>query len=311
MKKDDKIYVAGHTGMVGGAIARSLKDRGYTQVVLRTRRELDLTNRADVDAFFAGADIDYVFLAAAMVGGIMANETKGGDFLRENLYIQTNVIDAAYRGGVRKLMFLGSSCIYPKHATQPISEDSLLTGPLEPTNLPYAVAKIAGKAMCDAYRKQYGFDAVTIMPCNIYGVGDNFHPEDSHVAAGLMRRFHEAKLAGKTEITAWGSGAPLREFLYVDDLADACLHVMDNAADIDMINAGSGEEISIKDLADLVAQTVGYHGRITWDSSKPDGAPRKVMDSGKIRALGWTPKTGLRDGLEKMYAFYRQTETKQ
>ena len=306
MQTGDRIYVAGHRGMVGSAIRRRLEADGL-QPILRTRAELDLTDRTAVEAFFANERPTHVFLAAAKVGGILANDLYGGDFIRENLAIQSNVIDAAYRHGASKLLFLGSSCIYPKHAEQPIREDALLTGELEPTNLPYAVAKIAGKTMCDAYRRQYGFDAFTVMPSNVYGVGDNFDPESSHVVAGLMRRFHEAREAGSGEVVAWGTGSPLRELIDADDLADACVFLMRSYSEGGMINVGSSQEISIRDLTEMMAEITGYAGRITWDPTKPDGTPRKIMDNTRLHALGWQPKTGIRQGLEKMYAWFRET----
>lgn len=304
MEKADRIYVAGHRGMVGGAILRALTAQGFDNIVTRTHAELELIDRSAVIEFFSEEKIDHVFLAAAKVGGIMANDTESGDFIRDNLYIQTNVIDAAYRSGVKKFMFLGSSCIYPKFAEQPIKESSLLTGELEPTNSAYAIAKIAGKEMCDAYRKQFGFNAFTVMPSNVYGPGDNFDPQSSHVAAALMRRFHEAKRAGLEKVEAWGTGSPLREFIFADDLADACLFLMNNYEDGGMINAGSGQEVSIRELTVLVAEAVGYPGEIIWDMSKPDGTPRKIMDSSRLNALGWTAKTSLRDGLAQMYAWF-------
>lgn len=304
MEKSARVFVAGHRGMVGGAILRALGAKGYEDVVTRTRQQVDLIDRLAVDEFFSSEKIDYVFLAAAKVGGILANDTFGGDFIRENLYIQTNVIDAAHRFGVKKLLFLGSSCIYPKHAEQPIREDSLLTDEMEPTNLPYAVAKVAGKVMCDAYRRQFGFDAFTVMPSNVYGVGDNFDPESSHVAAGLMQRFHEAKLSGAPEVVAWGTGAPLRELVDADDLADACIFLMENYRDGGLINAGSSEEISIRDLTEMIADIVGYEGRIVWDETKPDGTPRKIMDNSRLHKLGWRPSVSIRAGMQKMYAWY-------
>lgn len=259
MDISDRIYVAGHRGMVGSAICRALTAQGYTNQLTRTRAELDLLDGATVRAFFEAERPDHVFLAAAKVGGILANDTEGGDFIRENLLIQTHVIDAAYRAGVQKFAFLGSSCIYPKFAPQPISEDSLLTGALEPTNSAYAVAKIAGKEMCDAYRRQFGFDAFTIMPCNVYGVGDNFDPLGSHVAAGLMRRFHEAKTVGASEVTCWGTGSPLREFIYADDLGDACVFLMNTYTEGGMINAGSGQEVTIRALAETIREIGRAH----------------------------------------------------
>lgn len=303
-----RIYVAGHRGMVGSAILRNLQDAGYHQLVTRTHADLALDNPAQVEAFFLAEKPEYVFLAAAKVGGIAANATQGADFIRENLQIQTNVIDAAYRHGVTKLIFLGSSCIYPRLAEQPIREDSLLTGAMEPTNLPYAVAKIAGKVMCDAYRAQYGFDAFTVMPSNVYGVGDNFHPEHSHVVAGMMRRFHEAKLANAPEVVVWGTGTPMRELIDADDLAEACVFLMQNHQDGGMVNAGSSEEISIKALAYLMADVTGFQGRIVFDDAQPDGTPRKIMDNTRLRALGWRPNTSIADGLRKMYAWWQNDE---
>ena len=304
MASAPRIYVAGHRGMVGGAILEAVRAAGYTDIITRTRQELPLDDRAQVDAFFAAEKPDWVFLAAAKVGGIIANDTGGGDFIRENLLIQTHVIDAAWRHGAQRLLFLGSSCIYPKHAEQPIKESSLMTGPLEPTNSAYAVAKIAGKEMCDAYAKQYGFDAFTAMPCNVYGIGDNFHPEHSHVAAGLMRRFHEAKIEGRRSIAVWGSGTPLREFIFSKDLGEACVFLMEHYREGGMINAGSGQEISIGDLARLVKRVVGYEGALSFDSSKPDGTMRKLMDNSRINAMGWHPSIKLEDGLRQMYAWF-------
>lgn len=307
MELQAKIYVAGHRGMVGSAIVRALDAAGYRNLVSRTRSELDLTDRTSVESFFAQERPAYVFLAAARVGGILANDTQGGDFIRDNLLIQTHVIDAACRHGTRKLLFLGSSCIYPRDAKQPIREDALLTGPLEPTNLPYAVAKIAGKTMCDAYRRQFGFDAFTVMPSNVYGIGDNFDPSSSHVVAGLMRRFHEAALTGAPEVAAWGTGAPLRELIDADDLADACLFLMRHHESGGMVNAGSGQEISIRDLTLMMAEVTGYRGRIVWDRSKPDGTPRKIMDSATLHKAGWRPKVSVREGLDRMFDWYVRT----
>lgn len=307
MKKDAKIYVAGHRGMVGAAMLRNLQSRGFTNLLTRTSAELDLRDRAATDAFFAEEKPDYIFVAAAKVGGIIANDTLGGDFIRENLLIQTHVIDAAYRNGATKLLFLGSSCIYPKFAEQPIREETLLTGEMEPTNLPYAIAKIAGKVMCDAYRRQFGFNAFTVMPSNVYGVGDNFDPEHSHVVAGLMRRFHEAKSEGAKEVVAWGTGSPMRELVDCDDLADACVFLMENYDEGGLINAGSSQEVSIRDLTEMIAKVTGYQGNIVWDESKPDGTPRKIMDNSKLHALGWKPQVMLEDGLEKMYEWFQKT----
>ncbi|MCZ8379260.1 GDP-L-fucose synthase [Mycobacterium sp. CPCC 205372] len=307
MDADSRIYVAGHRGMVGSAIARRLVRAGHDNLITRTHDELPLDDAQKVEEFFAGERPEYVVMAAAKVGGIVANATYGADFIRENLKIQTNVIDAAYRHGAKRLLFLGSSCIYPKLAEQPIVEESLLTGPLEETNLPYAVAKIAGKVMCDAYAAQYGFGAFTVMPSNVYGVGDNFHPEHSHVVAGMMRRFHEAKEAGDPEVVVWGSGSPLRELIDADDLADACVFLLENYDEGGMINVGSGEEISIRDLAELMKEVVGYEGRVTFDPSRPDGTPRKIMDNKKLTALGWRPSTTIAAGMAKMYDWYRSS----
>jgi GDP-L-fucose synthase len=301
VKKSSRIYVAGHTGLVGSAILRRLLEGGYTDIVTRRHAELPLDDSNAVDTFFAEERPEYVILAAAKVGGIVANKTQGGDFIRENLQIQTNVIDAAYRHGASKLLFLGSSCIYPRLADQPIEEEALLTGPLEETNLPYAVAKIAGKVMCDAYAQQFGFDAFTVMPSNVYGVGDNFHPEHSHVVAGMMRRFHEAKVEGSPSVVVWGTGAPMRELINAGDLGDACVFLLNNYHGGGMINVGSGEEISIRDLAHLMKSVVGFDGNVEFDSTRPDGTPRKLMDNRKIAALGWAPRVSLEDGLMLMY----------
>ena len=298
-----RIYVAGHRGMVGSAVVRRLARGGYANLVTRSHAELPLDDRQAVEAFFSAQRPEYVVLAAAKVGGIVANATQGGDFIRENLLIQTNVIDAAHRHGAKKLLFLGSSCIYPRLAEQPIKEESLLTGPLEETNLPYAIAKIAGKTMCDAYARQFGFDAFTVMPSNVYGIGDNFHPVHSHVVAGMMRRFHEAKLAGGAEVVIWGTGSALRELIDADDLADACVFLLENPGAPSLINVGSGDEISIRDLALLMRDVVGFEGEIAFDSTKPDGTPRKIMDNSKLAALGWRPKVPLGEGLRKMYAW--------
>lgn len=308
MDLDSRIYVAGHRGMVGSAITRRLLRGGYRNVITRTHAELPLDDPASVEAFFTEHQPQYVVLAAAKVGGIVANSTQGGDFIRENLKIQTNVIDAAYRHDAQRLMFLGSSCIYPKHAEQPIVEEALLTGPLEETNLPYAMAKIAGKTMCDAYKRQYGFDAFTVMPSNVYGVGDNFHPEHSHVVAGMMGRFHAAKVANDPKVVVWGSGSPLRELIDADDLADACVFLMQSGYAGEMINVGSGQEISIKDLALLMKSVVGYEGDVEFDATRPDGTPRKIMDNSKLTALGWRPSTDVEAGLKKMYSWFLENQ---
>ena len=301
MRTDSRIYVAGHRGLVGGAIVGALRDRGFANLILRTHAELDLCDRQQVDAFFAGQRPEYVFLAAAKVGGIQANNSYPVDFLRDNLLIETNVIDAAWKNGCAKLLFLGSSCIYPKLCPQPIKEEYLLSGPLEPTNEWYAVAKIAGLKLCRAYRAQYGFDAISAMPANLYGPGDNYHPETGHVVPALLRRFHQAKLEAAPETAIWGSGSPLREFLYAEDLADALVFLMQRYSGDEHINVGSGEEIAIRDLAVLIAGVVGYAGTVVTDPSKPDGTPRKLLDSSRLFALGWRPKTGLRQGLERAY----------
>ena len=304
MERDDRIYVAGHRGMVGSAIVRDLTAAGYTNLVTRTHTELALDDRPQVEEFFSAVRPDYVFLAAARVGGIAANMAFGGDFIRDNLLIQTNVIDAAYRHGAKKLLFLGSSCIYPRLAPQPIPESALLTGPLEESNLPYAVAKIAGKVMCDAYRSQFGFEAFTVMPSNVYGVGDNFDPEHSHVIAGMMRRFHEAVVSGAPEVVVWGTGTPMRELVDADDLADACVFLMNNYAGGGLVNAGSDQEVSIRELALILKDITGFTGEIVFDTSRPDGTPRKIMDNSLIRGLGWRPRIDTVSGLRKMYRWY-------
>lgn len=304
MHSEPKIYVAGHRGMVGSAITRRLLEEEHAHVITRSHDELSLDDAAAVEGFFAAERPDVVVLAAAKVGGIIANATLGADFIRENLMIQTNVIDSAYRNGTQKFMFLGSSCIYPKYAEQPITEEALLTGPLEETNRPYAIAKIAGITMCDAYARQYGFNAFAVMPSNVYGVGDNFHPEHSHVVAGLMRRFHEAKLSGQPKVVVWGTGSPLRELIDADDLADACVFLLRNYHGGGVINVGSGQEISIRELALLMKVVVGYDGEVEFDATRPDGTPRKIMDNSKLRALGWQPTLTIEAGLKKMYAWF-------
>jgi len=302
--KDAKIYVAGHRGLVGSAIVRRLEAGGFTNLVLRSRDELDLTEQAAVRDFFAAERPAHVFLAAAVVGGIVANETYPADFIARNLMLQTNVIDSAYRSGVSKLLFLGSTCIMPRDAAQPLREDALLTGPLEETNQWYAVAKIAGIKMCQAYRRQYGFDAISVQPTNLFGPGDNFDLATSHVAAALIRKIHEARQTGAATVTLWGSGTPKREFLFVDDLADACLYLMQTYSGEDFVNIGVGDDISIGDFAALVADVIGYRGRFVYDTSKPDGTPRKLVDVSRLSSLGWQAKTTLRDGLSKTYAWY-------
>lgn len=308
MKKNDKIYVAGHTGMVGSAIVRSLKKQGFTNIITRRHCELALDKEAVTYDFFAKEKPTYVFIAAAKVGGIIANQTYGADFIFNNLKIQNNVIDAAYKNGTKKLMLLGSSCIYPKFAEQPIKESALLTGELEPTNLPYAVAKIAGKVMCDAYRQQYNFDAFTIMPCNVYGIGDNVHPENSHMVAGLMRRFYEAKKNQQANAVVWGTGKAQRELINADDLGDASIFLMQNYWQGGIINVGSSNEYTILEIAELMKRVVGFSGGITLDTSKPDGTPRKIMDNSKIKKLGWSAKINLQEGLEKMYQWFLENK---
>ncbi|KAE9591954.1 putative GDP-L-fucose synthase [Lupinus albus] len=304
--KSAKVFVAGHRGLVGSAIVEKLKQHGFTNLILRSHAELDLTRQSDVEAFFASEKPEYVIVAAAKVGGIHANNTYPADFIGINLQIQTNIIDSAYRNGSKKLLFLGSSCIYPKFAPQPIPEDALLTGTLEPTNEWYAIAKIAGIKMCQAYRIQYKWDAISGMPTNLYGPNDNFHPENSHVLPALMRRFHEAKVKGVKEVVVWGTGSPLREFLHVDDLADAVVFMMEKYSGLEHLNVGSGKEVTIKELAELMKEVVGFEGDLVWDTSKPDGTPRKLMDSSKLAGLGWTPKISLKDGLVDTYKWYSE-----
>ncbi len=304
MEKDAKIYVAGHRGLVGSAIVRRLRAEGFTNLLLRTRTELDLTRQTEVEAFFAAERPAYVFLAAAKVGGILANDTYGGDFIRDNLLIQTHVIEAARQTNVQKLLFLGSSCIYPKFAPQPMPENCLLTGILEPTNEPYAVAKIAGLTMVKAYRKQYGFNGISLMPTNLYGPGDNFDLTSSHALAALLRKFHEARLTSAPAVTVWGTGKPRREFLHVDDLADAALFLMQRYESEDPINVGVGEDISIGELAMIIRDIVGYTGDIVYDTAKPDGTPRKLLDVSRLHALGWQAQIGLREGIAATYAWY-------
>lgn len=305
MKNDSKIYVAGHQGLVGSAIMRRLRAEGYNNFVLRTHQEIDLEIQRDVEELFNSERPEYVFLAAARVGGIFANNTYPADFIYNNLIIQANVINAAYKFGVKKLLFLGSSCIYPKFAPQPMKEEHLLTGKLEPTNEPYAIAKIAGIKMCQAYNRQYGTNFISVMPTNLYGPNDNFDLMDSHVLPALIRKFHDAKVEGKPYVEVWGTGNPRREFLYVDDLAEACLFLMDSYNESEIINIGVGEDISIKELAYIIKEVVGYGGEIRFDLNKPDGSPRKLLDTGRIRALGWRPKISLREGIEKTYRWYK------
>jgi len=308
MDKRARIFVAGHCGLVGSAIVRRLEQEGFERIVTVGRERLDLTQQSAVEAFFQTESPEYVFLAAAKVGGIHANNTYPAEFIRDNLAIQTNVIHAAWRSGVKKLCFLGSSCIYPKLAPQPMTEDMLLTGPLEPTNEWYAVAKIAGIKMCQAYRRQYGFNAISLMPTNLYGPGDNFDLANSHVLPALIRKCHEAKEAGAPEVVVWGTGTPRREFLHVDDLADAAVFLMRHYDGEQFINVGVGEDISIRELAELVRRVVGYEGRLVFDTSKPDGTPRKLLDISKLRSLGWRARISLEEGIASTYRWYQQHE---
>ena len=304
MNRTARIYVAGHRGLVGSSLVRQLRAQGYDNLLLYERASVDLTQQAPVEALFKDAKPEYVLLAAARVGGIQANDTYPAAFLRDNLAIQTNVIDAAHRHGVKKLLFLGSSCIYPRLAPQPMSEDSVLTGPLEPTNQWYAIAKIAGLKMCQAYRRQYGFDAIAVMPTNLYGPEDNFSLQDSHVLPALIRKFWDAKRNGAPEVTVWGTGKPRREFLYVDDLADACIYLMQNYSDEGLVNIGWGHDVTIRELAQLVQQKVRYSGALRFDESKPDGAPRELLDVSRMTALGWRARIDLEEGLEKTLRWY-------
>jgi GDP-L-fucose synthase len=297
MEKTSKIYIAGHTGMVGSAFMRKLVNEGYSNLVTRELEELDLTNQEAVESFFSSERPEYVFLAAAKVGGISANNTYRAQFIYENLMIQSNIIHSSYKFGVKKLLFLGSSCIYPRECPQPIKEEYLLTGPLEKTNEPYAIAKIAGIKMCQAYNAQYGTNFISVMPTNLYGPNDNFDLNNSHVLPALIRKFVEAKRNGDSHVEVWGTGSPRREFLYVDDLADACLFLMNNYDSSEIVNIGCGEDISIKELAELIKKLVGYEGEIKYDMSKPDGTPRKLLDVSKLKGLGWRPKIDLRTGL--------------
>ena len=301
MNKNSKIYIAGHRGMVGSAIVRELQRQGYTNLITRTHAELDLCRQADVEAFFATEKPEYVFLAAAKVGGIIANQSALADFMYENMILEMNVIHAAWQNGCKKLLFLGSSCIYPRLAPQPMTEGCLLTGELEKTNEAYALAKISGLKYCEFLNRQYGTDYISVMPTNLYGPNDNYHPEHSHVLPALIRRFHEAKESGAEVVTCWGNGSPLREFLYVDDLANLCVFLMENYSGNETVNAGTGKELTIKALTELVAKTVGYEGRIEWDTTRPNGTPRKLLDVSKAAALGWTYKTELEEGVALAY----------
>ena len=302
-----KIFVAGHRGMVGSAIVRNLQSKGYTNIITRTRAELDLTDQQAVDAFFESEKPQQVYLAAAKVGGIHANNVYRAQFLYENLMMEANIIHAAWKHGVDKLLFLGSSCIYPKLAPQPLVEDALLTGPLEPTNEPYAIAKIAGIKLCETYRHQYDANFISAMPTNLYGPGDNYDLETSHVLPALLRKIHTAKVNGHPSVPLWGTGSPKREFLHVDDLAEACVHLMDTYSGEEWVNVGTGEDLSIKSLAELICDIVGYTGALDWDTSKSDGTPRKLMNVDRINGLGWKARIGLREGIERVYAEVKST----
>jgi GDP-L-fucose synthase len=302
MQQNDKIYIAGHRGMVGGAIKRRLETLGYNNLLTRSSAELDLRSQAAVDEFFAANKPEYVFLAAAKVGGIYANNTYRAEFLYDNLIMEANIIHAAWKNGVKKLLFLGSSCIYPKLAPQPLQEGSLLTGLLEPTNEPYAIAKIAGIKLCEAYRDQYGCNYISVMPTNLYGIGDNYHPDNSHVLPALIRRFHEAKEERKPNVTVWGTGTPMREFLFADDLADATVYLMLNYDEKELVNIGTGVDLTIRELAETVKEVVCYEGALLFDPSKPDGTPRKLMDVSKLHQLGWKHSVELKEGLVQAYA---------
>jgi GDP-L-fucose synthase len=304
VKQGDRVFVAGHRGLVGSALVRRLQADGFDRLILRSRDELDLTDRQAVRAFFEDERPEYVFVAAAKVGGILANDTFPADFIRDNLAIELALIEAAHRARVRRLLFLGSSCIYPKHAPQPLKEESLLTGPLEPTNEWYAVAKIAGVKLCQAYRRQHGDDFFSVLPTNLYGPGDNFDLRTSHVIPALIRKMHEAKEEAAAEVVVWGSGAPRREFLHVDDLADACVHLMRQPLDNDLINVGVGRDLTIAELVDLIRSIVGFEGRIVYDRSKPDGTPRKLLDVGRLAQTGWSPRIALREGIASTYRWY-------
>jgi GDP-L-fucose synthase len=301
MNKDSKIFVAGHRGLVGSAIVRTLKSRGYNNIVTRTRDQINLLDQKEVEYFFASEKIDYVFDAAARVGGIYANDTYGAEFIYENIQIQSNLIHYAWKYDVKKFLFLGSVCIYPKYAPVPVEEESLLNGELEPTNMPYAIAKISGIKMLEAYHKQHGFKSVSLMPCNLYGPNDNFHPDNGHVIPAMMTKLNNSM---GEDISFWGDGSPRREFLYSEDLADACLFAMDNFESAELINVGSGENVSIKDLSDMISGVVGYTGKIGWDTTRPNGTPNRPLSSEKIRNLGWKPKHTLKEGLEKTYKWF-------
>lgn len=301
MKQSDKVFIAGHRGLVGSAIKRDLEQKGFHNLVTRGREQLELTNQAAVFRFMEQEKPDYVVVAAAKVGGIHANNTYRAEFIYSNLMVQSNLIHGAYQSGVKRLLFLGSSCVYPRDCPQPMKEEHLLSGPLEKTNEPYAIAKIAGIRMCDAYNDQYGTDFVSVMPTNLYGINDNFDLSTSHVIPALIRKVHDAKLKNAKSVTIWGSGKPLREFMYVDDLADACVHILGMDGYTDMVNIGSGQEVSIRELAELVCDVIGFDGKLVFDTSMPDGTPRKLLDCARLNAIGWKPKIGLREGLALAY----------
>lgn len=308
MEKNEKIFVAGHRGLVGSSIVKKLRDEGYNNIIVRTKEELDLRNQKDVNEFFRTERPDYVFLAAAKVGGINFNATHPAEFIYDNLMIQNNVIDASYRNGCKKFLFLGSACIYPKVTLQPIKEEYLLTGPLEPSNEGYALAKISGMRMCEYYRKQYNFNAISLMPANLYGPHDNFIPEQGHVIPGMITKFFNAMEKGENHITTWGDGSPTREFLYVDDLADACFFLMQNYDGAEFVNVGSDVEISIKDLAEIIKKAVGFDGDIVWDSTKPNGTPRRKTDNSKLFDMGWSPKVTFEEGLARTIEWYKNNK---
>lgn len=306
MQPSSKIYIAGHSGLVGSALVRKLKERGFTNLIFRSRKEMDLTNQHAVDDFFAEEQPEYVFLAAAKVGGIHANNSYPAEFIYSNLQVQMNIINAAHQLKAKKLLFLGSSCIYPKYTPQPMREDALLSGKLEPTNEPYAIAKIAGIIMCQSYNRQYGTDFISVMPTNLYGPNDNYHPENSHVLPALIRRFHEAKENNDPKVVIWGTGNPTREFLYSDDLADACIFLMEKHTGNEIVNIGSGIEVTIKDLAQKVKEAVGYEGELDFDVTKPDGTPKKLLDCSKIHSMGWRHKVELEEGIRLAYEDFRK-----
>jgi GDP-L-fucose synthase len=306
LNKKSKILVAGSNGMVGSSIVRNLESKGYLNIIKGTRDDVDFTNQDETERYFCSEEPEYVFIAAAKAGGIMANKKYPGQFIYDNLMIQSNIIDTSYNYGIKKLLFLGSSCIYPKYSNLPISENQLLSGPLEPSNDSYAIAKIAGIKMCQAYRKQYNFNAISLMPTNLYGPNDNFHLENSHVLPALLRKFHEAKESNCSNVECWGDGSAMREFLHVDDLAEACYICMQTYNESEHINVGTGEDVTIKELSETIVDIVGFSGKIDWDTSKPNGTPRKVLNVDKIKSLGWNPKVNLKDGIEKTYQWYKK-----